>query len=363
MKKKRVLIGLSWGVDSAVAAYLLQKQGYEVIAWFMKNYSEPNNPYCQTRQDRDSAIAVAQHLKIDTFIIFDLRKQYEEKIIQYIYESYKKWITPNPDILCNTLIKFGLFLEKWLELNCDYIATWHYARTKKTKEWVQQLYRWIDSNKDQSYFLSQLTQNQLQKSLFPLGNYTKERVRGLAQNIELPNANRPDSQWLCFVGNIPMKRFLEKKIIIKRWDVVDKGWNIIGKHDWARFYTIGQRHGFETNKKCYITKIDVKKNSITVTEKKEDELLLTKKIEVLNRHRINEKKKLPYKTRIKIRYRQKETEKATMYSYEKRTKKWYKKNIFITENKLRGVAPWQFVVAYDKKKVIWSGVITATRQE
>lgn len=357
-RKKRVLVWLSWGVDSAVAAYILQNQGYEVIAGFMKNYSEPNNPHCQTKQDRDSAISVAQYLNIKTFIIFDFRKEYEERIIKYIYKTYQQWITPNPDILCNSLIKFDLFLEKWLELNCNYIATGHYAKIKRTDKGTY-LYRWIDKKKDQSYFLSQLSEKQLEKSLFPLGNYTKEKVRQIANNIGLPNANRPDSQWLCFIGNVPIKSFLEKKIKKNTWNVINTKWERIGKHDWARFYTIGQRHWFETNKKCYITNINIKGNSITVTENKEDPLLLTKKIVVKKRHWIGKELQLPYKIRIKIRYGQGETEEATMY-HEQKTKTRTEKRIFLTEKELRAVAPWQFLVAYDKKKVIGSGVIAKT---
>jgi len=345
----RILVGLSWWVDSAVAAYLLKKQWHEVIAWFMKNYAEPSNPQCHTREDRNMAIKVAQHLEIDTFIIFDFRQQYKDRIIDYIYQQYEKGVTPNPDVLCNSLIKFDLFLKKAKELGCHAIATGHYAG----KEW-HKLLRGKDRTKDQSYFLSQLSQEQLAHSLFPLGELTKKEIRKIAKDIGLPNAERPDSQWLCFIGDIPIANFLEKKLKNKEGKVIDTTGQVVWSHKGAYYYTLGQRHGYQTNKKHYIYKTDIAENTIHVSEDKEDPLLYTTNCEISDRHRINKEKKTPYNCEVKVRYRQKETIKATI---EQTTEKKWK---VIFSSPIRATAPGQFLVAYQGEEVIGSWIIAKT---
>lgn len=353
---KKVLIGLSWGVDSAIAAYLLKQQGYEVTAWFMKNYvSDSGN--CTTYADAEEAIKVATFLWIE-IISFDLQKEYNEKIIEYIYHWYQQGITPNPDVLCNTLIKFDVFLEKAMELGFDYIATGHYARIREMENewWIMnnkknyQLLRWVDYNKDQSYFLAGLNQYQLSKSLFPIGEYTKPEIRALAKKIGLPNAERKDSQWLCFIGNIPIKEFLLKKLPTKEGDIVDMQWHIVGKHDGAYFFTIGQRHGLKLPFKAYVIKTDVKNNTVTVGEK-EDTALFGKKITTTGWHRIGKPEKLPAKITAKIRYRQ-EPQDAIL-------KQDKDKNIIVDfTHKQRAIAPGQTIVAYKDDECIGSGVIS-----
>lgn len=360
----KVLVWMSWGVDSAIAAYLLKKEGYDVVAWFMKNYvSDSGN--CTTYNDAEEAIKVSKFLWIE-IISFDLQKEYNEKIIQYIYNGYQTWITPNPDVLCNSLIKFDVFLEKAIALWFDYIATGHYARivettkrqnekTKKTSLsrlniWSFKLLRWIDYNKDQSYFLSWLNQFQLSKSLFPIGWYTKPEIRALAKKIWLPNAARKDSQWLCFIGNIPIKDFLRKKLPIKEWNIVDIKWNIVGKHEWAYFFTIGQRHWLGLPFKAYVIKTDVKKNEVIVGDK-EDKKLFDKKIPTTTRHWIRKSYTLPTTCIAKIRYRQ-EPQEATI-------KEDKQKNIVITfKEKQRAIAPGQTITAYKWDECIGSGIIT-----
>ncbi len=235
--KKRVLVGMSGGVDSAVAAHLLLQQGYEVIAGFMKNYADEKNPDCHTKKDRNMAIKVSQHLGIDTFIIFDFRQQYHETIIQYIYDTYAAGQTPNPDILCNTEIKFKLFLEEAKKLGCDAVATGHYAHISHDTSGYH-LHKGVDTNKDQSYFLSGLNQEQLAQSLFPLGTLTKPAVRDIATSIDLPNAQRKDSQGLCFIGKVSMKEFLAEALEKKEGDIIDATGKKLGTHDGVRFYTI-----------------------------------------------------------------------------------------------------------------------------
>lgn len=363
----KVLVGLSWGVDSAIAAYLLKEQWYEVVGWFMKNYvSDSGN--CTTYEDAQEAIKVANFLWIE-LLSFDLQKEYNENIINYIYEGYQKGITPNPDVLCNTLIKFDVFLQKSMELWFDGIATGHYARiiempkrqNDKTKKISLsrlnvssfKLLRWVDYNKDQSYFLAGLNQYQLSKSIFPLGNMTKPQIRELAKKIGLPNAERKDSQGLCFVGNIPMKDFLKKKLPIKKGDIILQDGTKVGEHEWAYFFTIGQSRGLDINKKAYVIDTNIKKNTITVSYDKQVPELNKRIIYVEWWHRIGKKHKLPLKCSTKIRYRQ-EPNPATI------KQKWSITICEYSQNQ-RGVAPGQTLVAYLWDECIGSGTITTKK--
>ena len=338
---------MSWGVDSAIAAYLLKEKGYDVVAGFMKNYvSDSGN--CTTYNDAEEAIKVSKFLWIE-ILSFDLQKEYNEKIIEYIYNWYQQWITPNPDVLCNSLIKFDVFLHKALELWFDYIATGHYARIESDKK-EYKLLRWIDYNKDQSYFLAGLNQFQLSKSLFPVWGYTKPEIRALAKKIWLPNAARKDSQWLCFIGNIPIKEFLLKKLPKKEGNIVNTEGKVVGKHEWAYFFTIGQRHGLSLPFKAYVIKTDVKENTVTVGER-EDASLFGKTVTTTGRHWIRKEHKIPTKILAKIRYRQ-EPQEATL-----KTNK--EGDIVVTfKEKQRAIAPGQTIVAYKGDECIGSGVIT-----
>lgn len=346
---KKVLIGLSWWVDSAVAAYLLQKEGYHVTAGFMKNYVAPSGN-CSTYEDAEEAIKVAKFLWIE-IISFDLQKEYNEKIINYIYEGYKKWITPNPDVLCNTLIKFDVFLHKALDRWFDYIATGHYAKIETPKDGKMErfkLLRWGDHNKDQSYFLAGLDQFQLSKSLFPIWWLTKPEVRALAKKIQLPNAERKDSQWLCFVGNIPIKKFLEQKLPKKEWNILDTDGKILWTHDGARFFTLGQRQGLNLPPDRYVTKIDVKKNIVHVGPRNE-ETLNKKEVNITDRHRIGEKYKTPLEVIARIRYRQ-DPQPATLVVTDTSA------TISFQETQ-RSITPGQVAVAYIWEECIGSGII------
>jgi len=352
MTKKRVLVGLSWGVDSAVSAYLLQEQWYEVVAGFMKNYADESNPNCHTREDRNTAIQVAQHLGIQDFMIFDFRDEYNERIINYIYEWYKAWITPNPDILCNNLVKFDLFLEKALAYGFDYIATGHYARIQETNDKQFQLLRWMDHNKDQSYFLSWLNQYQLNKSLFPVGELTKPEVRAIAEKIKLPNADRKDSQWLCFIGNIPMRDFLKNKLPIQKWDIILDHETKVGEHDGAWFWTIGQSRGLDLNIKAYVTSIDVTKNIVHVSYERNDPQLLHNQAACHSWHWINGAIKSNTIT-VKIRYRQ---DPPVSVSLEWDETHNTMKVIFAEPQ--RGIAPGQSIVAYHGDICLGGWIIT-----
>lgn len=343
---------MSWGVDSAIAAYLLKKQGYEVVAGFMKNYvSDSGN--CTTYNDAEEAIKVSKFLWIE-IISFDLQKEYNDKIIEYIYNGYQQGITPNPDVLCNSLIKFDVFLQKARELWFDYIATGHYARittAKEEKKTTYKLLRWVDYNKDQSYFLSGLNQFQLSKSLFPIWWYTKPEIRALAKKIWLPNAARKDSQWLCFIGNVAIKDFLLKRLPKKEGNIIDMTGKIVGRHEWAYFFTIGQRQGLKLPFKAYVIKTDVKKNRVIVGDK-EDKALFGKTITITWRHRIRKSYTLPTNIFAKLRYRQ-EPQEATLKINKQ------KDIIVIFKTKQRAIAPGQTIVAYKKDECIGSGIINS----
>jgi len=355
----KILVGLSWWVDSAVAAYLLKQHGFEVVWWFMKNYVSETWT-CTTYEDAEEAIKVAKFLDIE-LLSFDLQKEYNDKIINYIYDGYAKWITPNPDVLCNSLIKFDVFLNKALELWFDKIAMWHYARIKETPHLISplrvernkivhyKLLRWIDYNKDQSYFLAWLNQFQLSKSIFPLWDIVKSEVRKIAKEIWFPNADRPDSQWLCFIWQVPIKQFLEQKLPKKIWNIITTDWTIVGQHQWARFYTVGQRHWLGLNFKCYVIKTDVESNTVTVWDKNHEELSHDSLI-ALDWHWIDKEYDLPIDVKTKIRYRQ-EPQEAKLVS-----KIDNKINISFPESQ-RAVASWQVVVAYLGDECIGSGII------
>lgn len=352
--KKRVLVWLSGGVDSAVTAHLLIKEGYEVVAGFMKNYVSEEEE-CSTRVDRDEAIKVAEFLRIKEFIIFDFREEYNKKIVEYIYEGYKKWITPNPDILCNSEIKFKLFLEKAINLNFDYIATGHYARIEtgleKTRPVSYKLLKWIDPNKDQSYFLSGLNQFQLTKSLFPIWNLEKSEVRKIAEKIWLPNAKRKDSQWICFVWKVDMHKFLEKKIPTKIWNIVNTEWKILWQHNWAQFFTIGQRKWIEIWgwPALFVIKKDIEKNEIVVWTENELELY-SNSLTASNWHWIWEKLSFPIKATAKIRYRQTDQEVEIIDLWNSRIQANF------TE-KQRAITSGQTIALYIQDELVWSGII------
>lgn len=359
---KRILVWLSGWVDSAVAAYLLKKQWYDVVAWFMKNYiSDSWN--CTTYQDANEAIKVAKFLWIE-ILSFDLIKEYNEKIINYIYDGYKKWITPNPDVFCNNLIKFDVFLNKALDMWFDGIATWHYARIVTMKQWdnpaiarqvvTMKLFRWIDYNKDQSYFLSWLNQFQLSKSIFPIWDIDKPQVRKIAKGIWLPNADRKDSQGLCFVWNIPIKNFLEQKLPHKIWEIINTEWKKIWEHDGAWFYTIWQRRWLNLLPDLYVSKIDVKNNIIYVWPRWA-ELLNKKIIYADNRHWIADEYKLPLEIQAKIRYRQEPKSATLMWNLE--CEIWNNKVKIKFKEKQWAIAPWQIVVAYNWDECLGNGII------
>ncbi|MEN9908290.1 MAG: hypothetical protein RLZZ540_1439 [Bacteroidota bacterium] len=300
---KRVVVGLSGGVDSSVAAYLLQQQGYEVIGLFMKNWHDDSvtiSNDCPWLEDSNDALLVAEKLGIP-FQTVDLSEQYKEKIVDYMFNEYEKGRTPNPDVLCNREIKFDVFMKIALSLGADYVATGHYCRKNEIEvdgKPVYQLLAGVDNNKDQSYFLCQLSQEQLAKSLFPIGELTKPQVREIAAEMELVTAEKKDSQGLCFIGKVRLPEFLQQKLQPKEGIIVqiDKSNPVydsiipeglseeetlslaakpiqytpqmgktVGKHQGAHYFTIGQRKGLNvggTAEGLFVIATDVVSNTI-----------------------------------------------------------------------------------------------------
>jgi tRNA-specific 2-thiouridylase len=268
--KKKIFVALSGGVDSAVAAYLLKKEGHEVYGGFIRGY---NVDGCQDRDAADAA-KVAAHLGIP-FYAFDLEKEYKQRVVEYLLEGYKKGITPNPDVVCNTEIKFGLFYEQVMRLGAEAVASGHYAITKCEKNGECALYASKDKNKDQSYFLWNVPQERLAHILFPAGKLTKPQVRKIARKAALPNAEKKDSQGVCFLGQFDFNQFLREHLGAQEGDVLSPEGKVIGRHSGVHLYTIGQRHGFQnfTNEPLFVIAKDVAHNTLTAVHEGNKNLL------------------------------------------------------------------------------------------
>ena len=383
-KKERVVVGLSGGVDSAVAAYLCMKEGYEVIALFMKNWHDEGvtiSKECPWLEDSQDALQVAEKLGIP-FQTIDLSKEYKESIVDYMFSEYESGRTPNPDVLCNREIKFDVFLKKALELNADYVATGHYCRKEQIVVDGKVVYRLIagkDSGKDQSYFLCQLSQEQLSKALFPVGNLQKSEVREIARELDLSVAEKKDSQGLCFIGKVSLPEFLQQELGPKQGDILElpsdntngkyasifhapllrRGDGIkIGEHFGAHYFTIGQRKGLGIGGSPvprYVVSTDTKENLVYVAAGDEHPALYRKGLFVRSKnvHWIREDKMLmshkKAKYKARIRYRQP----LQTCTLEKQEEGLY----ILFDEPQRAVAQGQFVAWYDGDELIGSGVI------
>lgn len=267
MDRKKVFVGLSGGVDSSVAALRLKKQGYEVVGVFIKVW-HPDFLVCNWEQERLDAMRVAAHLDIP-FLTCDAEAAYRDEVAKYFISEYAAGRTPNPDVMCNKYVKFGAFINFAKEKGADFIATGHYAQKVVTENSIE-LHRGIDNNKDQSYFLWSLTTGQLNYSLLPVGDTNKEKIRQEAAAAGIPTATKKDSQGVCFLGHINIKEFLSHYIDLTIGDVLNESGKVIGKHEGAFIYTVGQRHGFtiftqsEKREVYYVIAKDVENNTITV---------------------------------------------------------------------------------------------------
>ncbi|MBT0550867.1 tRNA 2-thiouridine(34) synthase MnmA [Riemerella anatipestifer] len=394
----KVVVGLSGGVDSSVAAYLLQQQGHEVIGLFMRNWNDASvtlEDECPWVEDSNDALLVAQKLGIP-FQVIDMSELYKERIVDYMFEEYEKGRTPNPDVLCNREVKFDVFMKTALSLGADKVATGHYARLGTTEDengaTTYHLLAGKDHNKDQSYFLCQLNQEQLSKALFPIGELTKPEVRETAKEIGLVTANKKDSQGLCFIGKVSLPQFLQQQLKPKEGEIIEifkdfetyhqplphfndkyeelkhlskkityqkSDGKSIGKHQGAQFFTIGQSKGLGIGghkESCFIISRDVKENLIFVGEGKNFPGLFQKviKIEPNDIHWVREDLELKnnetMEVMARIRYRQ-PLEKATLHKYED--------GLYIEfENPQSAVAEGQFAAWYLEDELVGSGVIS-----
>ncbi len=390
--KKRVVVGLSGGVDSSVTAYLLKEQGYEVIGMFMKNWHDDTvtiSNECPWLDDSNDAMIVAQHLGIP-FQAIDLSKEYKERIVDYMFAEYQAGRTPNPDVLCNREIKFDIFLQAALKLGAEYVATGHYARKDSFEKDGKTVYRLLsgkDPNKDQSYFLCQLTQEQLSKALFPIGELLKPEVRAIAKKIDLVTADKKDSQGLCFVGKVHLPDFLQQRLQPKTGKVIEidaaasvfkNGYaaddlralsahyelapeqgEVIGEHKGAHYYTIGQRKGLNLGgfeKPLFVIGTDTEKNVIYTGMGEDHPGLYRKALFIPNsdEHWIRKDLALAvgeskdYLTRI--RYRQ-PLMGCMLHKREE--------GLYITfEKPQKSITPGQFAAWYDGEELVGSGVIS-----
>lgn len=365
----KVLVAMSGGVDSSVAALLMKREGFQVIGAFMKNWSDPasnaGGPVgeCAWKDDRRSAMKVAAKLKIP-LVTLDFEKQYRKDVIDEMFKLYKKGITPNPDIDCNQKVKFPLLWSAAKSLGCDFIVTGHFARIKKTRKGYEML-RASDEKKDQSYFLYRLNEGDLSHSLFPIGQYTKKQVREIAKKNGLASWDRKSTVGICFVGKVNLKEFLKKKIKPKKGKILDSEGNQIGIHDGIYYYTIGQRlgprYGIELIKnskdkahvrRWYVARKDVKKNEI-IAAPEGHPLLYRKEIVINQPHWINS---VPGKNRthkVHARIRQVGELLPSVLKYNKKKKKFE----VSLKRAITGVSEGQAIVLYRGKKVLGGGVI------
>ncbi len=352
---KTVLLAMSGGVDSSIAALLLKRRGYNIIGAFMKNFSDTKNKItgeCAWIEERKMAQKIAILLKIP-FMTFDFEEEYKKQVIKPMFDSYKKGLTPNPDILCNKIIKFPLLWKKAQGFGADYIATGHYARIKKADSGFQ-LLTGRDKTKDQSYFLAELGQRDLEHTLFPIGDLTKEDVRKIAQKNNFPNYNKKGTSGICFVGKTNMLSFLKQKIKEKRGKVIDADGNLIGHHLGGMYYTIGQRIGerlgFEFlknkgNNKLYVAQ--KKRNNTIVAVPKGHFLLKKQEIKIKNFHLVNSKEKIPKNLRARIRH---------LGSLHKgRLIKEKGSYCFAFMKPIEQIAEGQYIVLYCGERVVGSG--------
>lgn len=353
--KHKIFVGLSGGVDSSVSAFLLKKAGFDVTGVFIKGWYPDFLP-CDWREDRRDAMRVCAKLNIP-FLTLDAEKEYKKEVIDYMINEYKKGRTPNPDIMCNKEIKFGVFLKFAEKNGADFIATGHYARVKNENDNFV-LKSGLDKEKDQSYFLWTLNQKQLARVIFPIGNLKKTEVRNIAKRNGLSTAEKKDSQGICFLGKVDVKDFLKHYILEKSGGVLNTKGQKIGVHKGAHFLTIGQRHGFEVknketkSKKMYIVSKNIKENTITVAPLEENEIKGIRNITLENSNWIGEKPDSDKTYLIRTRYRENPLEGKVVL----RNKLW----TVNLEKMTNFVSVGQSLVVYEKDgKCLGGGLISS----
>ncbi len=310
MKQQTVLVGMSGGVDSSVSAALLVQQGYKVIGGFIKNWSDAKNGWtgeCAWRGERRDALRVAAQLGIP-LLTFDFENEYRERVVAQLFRGYAAGETPNPDVLCNEAIKFGLFLDEAKKIGADFMATGHYARIEHATDGSARLLRGLDPNKDQSYFLYRVPQSALRQSLFPIGNLEKSAVRQLAHSLALPVADKPDSQGICFIGKLDMQDFLRTKIPARPGDIIDENGKKLGEHAGLDGYTIGQRQGILVSNgelPWFVAQKNLEKNQLIVVQGAEHPALFVREATINDLHWTSGAAPLEnFECEVQVRYRQ-----------------------------------------------------------
>src|SRR3989344_2728080 len=342
-KKGTIFVGTSGGVDSSVAAALLKRAGFNVVGVYMKCWSAELSPSCTATDDERMARLAVSHLGIP-FYVWNFIDEYKKRVVDYMIEGYRNGITPNPDMMCNKEIKFGLFFDKAMALGADYVATGHYSRIKDDK-----IYAGKDTNKDQSYFLAFIKPEVLDKVLFPIGNYTKPEVREMARKFGLPNAERKDSQGICFVGEVNVVDFLRQYIKPKKGEIVDTHGKVLGSHEGVMYYTIGQRQGIGLAEgPWYVVSKDIENNRLVVSRNEED--LKWNEATVRNINWLSKPDTFPADLMVHLRYRH-EGAKAEVEDMGNGTYRLQ----FATSQ--RAVTPGQFAAFYCGEELLGGGVI------
>ncbi len=357
MTKRCVVVGMSGGVDSSVTALLLKQQGYEVIGLYMKNWEDDSDSeYCPYRQDLIDAISVADRIGIP-FEAVNFSKEYKDRVFSYFLREYEAGRTPNPDILCNSEIKFKAFLDHAIRLGADAIATGHYAQVQEV-DGKFQLLKAKDASKDQSYFLHRLNQEQLSKSMFPLGNILKSQVRDIAREHDLSNHAKKDSTGICFIGERPFREFLNRYLPTKPGDMLTPEGKKVGKHIGLSFYTIGQRQGLgiggsrdSSSEPWFVAAKDMAKNQLIVVQGHDHPALLSPQLSALDMHWISGTAADTTRTyAAKTRYRQQDATCRIDLSDPLNAR-------FSFEQAQWAVTPGQSVVLYDGEICLGGGII------
>lgn len=356
-KDIRVVLGMSGGVDSSVAAYLLKEEGYDVVGLFMKNWDEEEDGVCTATRDFEDVMRVAEQLDIPYYTV-NFEEEYWDRVFEYFLDEYRNGRTPNPDVLCNKEIKFKAFLEKAQHLEADYIAMGHYARVRH-EDGESFLLRGVDDNKDQTYFLNDLNQKQLQSALFPIGELTKEEVREIAERENLATAHKKDSMGICFIGEKNFNEFLGQYLPSKPGEMKTLDGEVKGEHHGLMYYTIGQRQGLgiggggKTSEPWFVIGKNLKENILLVGQGYENETLYSDKILGEKVHFIDEKdwSGKEFSCVVKTRHRQKDIPATVVVDEDGENCE-----IFF-DDPVRAITPGQFVVFYNGEVVLGGATI------
>lgn len=358
--KARVVVGMSGGVDSSVTALLLKEQGYDVIGVFMKNWDDTDEfGVCTATEDYKDVALVANKIGIPYYSI-NFEKEYWDKVFTYFLDEYKKGRTPNPDVMCNKEIKFKAFLDYAMELGAEYVATGHYARVTRDENGVTHMLRGIDNNKDQTYFLNQLSQEQLSKVMFPLGEMDKKEVRRIAEEADLATAKKKDSTGICFIGEKDFKTFLMNYLPAQPGKMLTLDGEVMGQHDGLMYYTIGQRKGLgiggngTSNEPWFVIGKDLAKNELYVGQGYENPVLYATHLNASDFSFTNHSEKpATFHCTAKFRYRQTDVGVTVHLDKESNTAQ------IEFDEPARAITPGQAIVLYDGDECIGGGTIDA----